>query len=1058
MAIRKCKTTKLKQRSFNKKLSYRPLALAIAFAISGTLPSTSQAATYSVTSTADSGVGSLRESIGFANATVNVTDIIDFSIPSGSTIFLDTELVITDSITIKGPTLGSPGSIVLDGDLSTRHINASDFAANSGKTIALENITLINGSFDGTGLGFGVGGGSIFVKNANLTLNNSNITGNRTLGSNASGGGIFINAGNASLYQSTVSYNTTTGNFAKGSGINVYQGNVILTKSTVSRNSTMGIYAYAGGLYVKGDATLNLSTISDNSTIGSSAQGGGILVFNGNATITQSTISGNSTTGTTAAEGGGLSAISSDITLTQSTVFDNHSAFGAAGISSNLSFSNRVTLTNSILSGNTNTALGIGGNFNDRNNLTGPYVTATNTFFGDDPAEITDTVNSNSNIFSDSPDLGALQNNGGSVFTHSPNIFSPVLNQGSNSAASSFANDQRGAGFSRFKDNVVDIGSIELQTGATTVINTNNSGPGSLRQAVVDANQAIGADTIEFNVTTGSTINLSSELDITDSTTISGPTAGDPSSLILDGGGNNRHINAGGFPPNSGETITLENLTMQNGQGNDGGAILVDNAELIINHGLISNNSATGVGGGIASDKLTLNSSEVTGNTSVGEGGGISSPKAYINYSKISDNSTSGTYSRGGGLSANTNFVINASTISNNSTSGIFADGGGISSVNTNNDNIIDLSTIYGNSTSGALANGGGIYAKNSPIDLFLSTISGNTTTGTNAKGGGVSIKTDDDSINGLTIFRSNWSTIVNNSAMAGAGGLFWSSRVPSGVILATYTSDIRNTILSGNYSNNTPDNFELSTYIQYGGYLQTDLNVEFSIFGDNVSEITGTNSNNIFTNSHGLGPLQNNGGPALTRLANSGSPSLDNGDLLTFSNFTIDQRNDPTLYPRVINNIIDIGATESVVLPNKGKAITRAEIVKPILQAALIEPITANNPYADVANNSFNADWIETFKAEGLTEGCDTNKFCPNNLVTKEQLAKMIIQVKGLTPTTPTGIFNDVPTNGFNANYIETLLNEEFTTGCAVGPNRFCPKQIVTHEIFNNILNKAFR
>ena len=40
--------------------SYRPLAFAIAVAITGTLPSVAHAATYTVTTPADTGAGSLR--------------------------------------------------------------------------------------------------------------------------------------------------------------------------------------------------------------------------------------------------------------------------------------------------------------------------------------------------------------------------------------------------------------------------------------------------------------------------------------------------------------------------------------------------------------------------------------------------------------------------------------------------------------------------------------------------------------------------------------------------------------------------------------------------------------------------------------------------------------------------------------------------------------------------------------------------------------------------------------------------------------------------------------
>ncbi len=75
-----------------------------------------------------------------------------------------------------------------------------------------------------------------------------------------------------------------------------------------------------------------------------------------------------------------------------------------------------------------------------------------------------------------------------------------------------------------------------------TVTNTNDSGAGSLRQAIIDANALAGADIITFNIGTGTqTINLSSVLPtITDQVTIDGTTqsgyvAGSFVPIILDG-------------------------------------------------------------------------------------------------------------------------------------------------------------------------------------------------------------------------------------------------------------------------------------------------------------------------------------------------------------------------------------------------------------------------------------------------------------------------------------------------------------------------------------------
>src|SRR5262249_37351883 len=56
-----------------------------------------------------------------------------------------------------------------------------------------------------------------------------------------------------------------------------------------------------------------------------------------------------------------------------------------------------------------------------------------------------------------------------------------------------------------------------------TVANLNDSGAGSLRQAIMDANAAAGADMIEFQGVSGTITLTSGQLKISDGLTINGP-------------------------------------------------------------------------------------------------------------------------------------------------------------------------------------------------------------------------------------------------------------------------------------------------------------------------------------------------------------------------------------------------------------------------------------------------------------------------------------------------------------------------------------------------------
>ena len=102
-------------------------------------------------------------------------------------------------------------------------------------------------------------------------------------------------------------------------------------------------------------------------------------------------------------------------------------------------------------------------------------------------------------------------------------------------------NPDGGGNYGEYEDYTVSVQASGPQT--FTVTNTNDSGAGSLRQAIIDANANAGADVIDFNITGSGTqvINLLSQLDITDQVTIDGTTQtgwteGSFLPIVIDGG------------------------------------------------------------------------------------------------------------------------------------------------------------------------------------------------------------------------------------------------------------------------------------------------------------------------------------------------------------------------------------------------------------------------------------------------------------------------------------------------------------------------------------------
>src|SRR5437764_2047767 len=100
---------------------------------------------------------------------------------------------------------------------------------------------------------------------------------------------------------------------------------------------------------------------------------------------------------------------------------------------------------------------------------------------------------------------------------------------------------------------LVCAAAVSAHANIITVTNTNSSGPGSLRQALVDA---IDGDTINFAVT--GTIGLTSgELLVAKSITIAGPGA---ENLAING-----NAKSTVFHIAPGQTVTISGLTITNG-------------------------------------------------------------------------------------------------------------------------------------------------------------------------------------------------------------------------------------------------------------------------------------------------------------------------------------------------------------------------------------------------------------------------------------------------------------------------------------------------------------
>src|SRR5919106_4696784 len=158
------------------------------------------------------------------------------------------------------------------------------------------------------------------------------------------------------------------------------------------------------------------------------------------------------------------------------------------------------------------------------------------------------------------------------------------------------------------------------QAATFDVTNTADSGDGSLRQAILDADATDGPDDIDATGAAG-TINLQSPLpSLTEAVDIAGPGA-DQLTVRRDAGGEYRI-----FDIASGVVVDISGLTIADGGVSGDGGGLYNAGTLTVQNSAITGNHAAGSGGGIyveMSASVNLLASEVSNNSAGGGGGGI---------------------------------------------------------------------------------------------------------------------------------------------------------------------------------------------------------------------------------------------------------------------------------------------------------------------------------------------------------------------------------------------------------------------------------------------------
>jgi ELWxxDGT repeat protein len=138
---------------------------------------------------------------------------------------------------------------------------------------------------------------------------------------------------------------------------------------------------------------------------------------------------------------------------------------------------------------------------------------------------------------------------------------------------------------------------------------------------------------------------------------------------------------------------------------------------------------------------------------------------------------------------------------------------------------------------------------------------------------------------------------------------------------------------------------------------------------------------------------------------------------------------------------------------------VTRAEAAVLLLAAAGTPPPPATGArFDDVPPGYWAGPWIEDLANQGIVAGCSVTPplYCPTALLTRAQMAVLLVGARHETPPPATGTrFTDVPAGFWAARWIEQIAADGITGGC--GGGNFCPDQPVTRAEMAVFLTVAF-
>jgi hypothetical protein len=786
-----------------------------------------------VTTTADTGIGSLRYAIGAANA----GDTIVLLLPAASTITLSSPLSVANRLSIAGPGVtasarrhGRQPKTTYSGVTLSGGGTQQIFAIAAGATATISGLILTHGKATTTSGGAINNAGTLTLVSDVFTDNSTNVTSPLAIRaphppSVKKSRSQKHHAHARPPEQSTRIRHPHCSNTYQIGGA-IYNNGTLNVSGTIFDGNTVGsdfascIYGYGGAIFndIHGVLTSSGNTYTNNAGY----NGGAVYNYGeyGQATFAHDTFDAN--LGCTAATGCPTSGCTTTCTSSAqgegAAIYDDYGT-GIAVTS--------CIFENNVAGGNTPDSYGEGGALY----LTEGSVTITGSTFSNNLAGGGTTNESEgyggaiywdgsgaglhltSDTFTNNRASGDRVGEGGAIEASEPIV---------GSADTFTGNVATGSGSAQYADGYAQGGAIDEDDGL------------SMSGSTFSGNKATAASSVD-----GGAINAD------DPTTLSGDTFTSNTATATGSGGVAPSAYGGAIYTSDGLALTRNVFTSNKATTGgslateiEGGAIYNDDTMSSFGDSFVSNSVTATAGTSVAAeggaifndDLLTVTGDTFTTNSATSThdsyGGALYndySNTAISNATFGSNTATGTTEGQGGAIYDDGGLTLSGSVVSKNTASssggGIFAaESETIAGVTITGNTVVSAHDVYGG--------GGGIYGDDS-LTITNSTISGNTVTVANTYAGGGGIYNYSGlSISGTTI---SGNVVLGSGSGSGGGGIFSFDSVA-----------MLNSTIVGNRSS-----IDGGGYMTYGTYVNSLQNV--TIY-QNAATVSGGNINNPYT------------------------------------------------------------------------------------------------------------------------------------------------------------------------------------------------------------------